>query len=165
MPDEVVELDAVPKSSVGGPLPIALGNEHHLVLAYLVENRPPDWDGSSTRVVDMDSPEPVARVTFTRPYAFTLGPPNDEALSGHPLADRGLRPYGAFEIRDSSWIDRLRTMNSVHPQHQDEAFAGYRHLIFTFHDSTFECVAEALSAEVVSGPLSQVVAALPQEFG
>lgn len=162
--DEVTQLDAVPQCAIGAPLPVVLGNELSLVLAYLVENRPSDWDGSSVRVVDMDSPRAVARVKFAKPHAFTLGPPNDEAFSGHLLANRGLHPYGAFEIQDSSWIDQLREMNSVHPQHRDEVFDGYRHFIFTFHDSTFECVAEALSAEVVGGPLSQVVAQLPQEL-
>jgi hypothetical protein len=50
----------------------------------------------------------VAVVRFDRPYAHMFGPPNDEAFHGHPLANRGLCPYAVFEVRDSSWLRRLR---------------------------------------------------------
>ncbi len=43
-----------------------------------------------------------AVISFRRHRAFTFGPPNDEAFSGHPLASRGLHPYGAFEMQHSS---------------------------------------------------------------
>jgi hypothetical protein len=45
--------------------------------------------------------------------AHTFGPSNDEAFSGHPLAARGLTPYGAFKIENSSWVRHLERMNSA----------------------------------------------------
>lgn len=82
---------------------------------------------------------------FTRVCAHFFGPPNDEALAGHPLAPRGLLPYRTFEVIDSSWIRALERMNRVHPLHNKERFGRrLRHPIFTFHDNTFECVAEGV---------------------
>jgi hypothetical protein len=74
-----------------------------------------------------------------------FGPPNDEAFSGHPLAPKGLAPYRVFEIDDSSWLRTLERMNSVHPYHRSEHFAVYKHFVFAFHDSTFECIAKQFS--------------------
>jgi hypothetical protein len=53
------------------------------------------------------SGEHYAIVKFIRPRAHYFGSPSDETLKGHPLADRGLGPYGVFEIRKSSWVRAL----------------------------------------------------------
>jgi hypothetical protein len=83
----------------------------------------------------------IVLVTFAQPYAHFFGPPNDEAFSGHPLSDRGLKPYGAYRVEDSSWVRQLERMNRVHEFHQPERFAALTHYVLAFHDSTFECVA------------------------
>ncbi len=49
-------------------------------------------------------------------------------------------------------------MNAVHDGHSPEQFAALRHYVFAFHDSTFECVAEGVTAEVRNGPLTRLVA-------
>ena len=85
--------------------------------------------------------ESAALVRFEFVRAVMFGPPNDEAFSGHPLADRGLPPYGAFEVLESSWIRRLERINAVHPNHRPEHFADDRHFVLAFHDEVFECVA------------------------
>src|SRR5580765_28621 len=111
--DKVLELQNAPQSSVGAPCPMILAGEGYLYLAYLIQDTPAGWDGSTVRVVAEDtSGEPVALVSFTHIYAHFFGPPNDEAFSGHPLASRGLRPYRVFEAQDSSWIRTLVRMNS-----------------------------------------------------
>ncbi len=157
--DTVQELTDVPQSSVGAPCPMILGGEGYLYLAYFLEEREPIWDGKTIRVVGEKSlDEPVALVRFTRVCAHMFGPPNDESFSGHPLASRGLRPYRVHEVRDSSWIRRLERMNSVHPFHRSERFAGDRHFIFAFHDSTFECVALEFSVSVHAGSVVEVLA-------
>jgi len=153
--DRVVEVDA-PQSSVGAPLPVVVAAEHRLLLAYLAEVSDPGWDGTTVRAVDVQADEPVVRVDFDWPTAHILGPPNDEAFSGHPLASRGLRPYGVFRVERSSWIRKLERMNRVHPHHNAESFDELLHFVFAFHDSTFECIARGFSSEVVSGPLSAV---------
>lgn len=120
--DEVHELTDVPQSSVGAPLPIVLASERRVLLAYLVQNRQQDWDGTTIRVVDHTTPgEPAALIEFMRPAAHFFGPPNDEAFTGHPLAARGLHPYGVFEIRASSWVRALERMNRVQPPSRSHA--------------------------------------------
>ncbi|GAB5534785.1 MAG: hypothetical protein Rubg2KO_10340 [Rubricoccaceae bacterium] len=146
--DRVIELADVPASAVGAPLPVVLGAELTCVVLYCTQNVPSGYDSTD---------ESVARVTFEMPYASRFGPPNDEAFAGHPLADRGLHPYGAFEVLESSWIRQLERMNSVHPSHRASMFERYRHFIFAFHDSTFECVAEGYSAEITTGSLQDVL--------
>lgn len=158
--DEVCELRDVPQSSIGAPVPTIVADEHRVVLAYYLQDRDPDWDGQTIRVVGpADSSEPLAIVRFAICYAHMFGPPNDEAFIGHPLASRGLHPYGAFEVRQSSWIRKLERMNSVHEDHRPEAFWKQRHLIFAFHDTTFECVCDDFDVTLSRG---SIASAIPQ---
>lgn len=87
------------------------------------------------------SGEQYAIVKFIRPRAHYFGSPSDETMNGHPLAERGLRPYGVFEVRKSSWVRALEQMNRGHPKHDASRFGALRHFVFTLHDNTFECVA------------------------
>jgi len=152
--DKVVELKDVPQSSIGAPCPLVLSNEGTLVLAYYVERRDEASDGKTVRSVGPESAgEIVSLVRFRLCYASLFGPPNDEAFSGHPLSKRGLRPYSANLIENSSWVRSLERMNSVHPYHKPELFDGYRHFIFAFHDSTFECVAQGYEISLKEGSL------------
>ncbi len=144
--DRVVELDGVPQSDVGAPEPIVLCDESKILLAYFMRNTEPGPLG-----------EHLALVEFNRYWSFMFGMPNDEAFAGHPLQSRGLHPYGAFQIDNSSWIRQLERMNSVHPYHDPESFKRYKHYIFAFHDSTFECVAEGFSVSEQKGPLASLL--------
>jgi hypothetical protein len=157
--DRVIELKSVPQSSVGAPIPVLLAGEHDVLLAYYLQDAPAGWDGATVRVVDADSEgEPVAVVKFRRCYAHMFGPPNDEAFSGHPLSARGLRPYAVFEVRESSWLRRLEEMNSVHPYHNRTRFMeNKRHFVFSFHDTTFECIADGFEIEVTNGSVKSMV--------
>ena len=156
--DVVVELDDAPKSSVGAPIPVVLAGEHDVLLAYYLDISA-GWDGETIRSVSPDSEgEPVAIVKFAACTAHMFGPPNDEAFTGHPLAERGLRPYAAFEVKNSSWIRKLERMNSVHPYHDKRRFLDKkRHFIFAFHDTTFECVAHGFTAELRTGSVRSMV--------
>ena len=163
--DKVIELKDAPQSSVGAPLPLVLCDERTLLLAYLIQDAPSNWDGSWVRGVDQASPnEPMALVEFSRFYAYCFGPPNDEAFHGHPLASRGLQPYGVFQIEDSSWIRQLERMNSVHPYHKPERFERLRHYVFAFHDSTFECIAESYIVTEHEGPLQAILAEMEKRL-
>jgi hypothetical protein len=156
--DKVIELEDVPPSSIGAPLPFVVSDEHNLFLAYLVEDTLSDWDGSSTRIVTpATGNEQISLIEFRRSHSFMFGSPNDEAFAGHPLASRGLHPYGAFQIKNSSWIRQLESMNSIHPYHKPERYMRLNHYIFAFHDSTFECVAEGYVASNFEGSLQDVL--------
>jgi hypothetical protein len=157
--DKVISLDGIPQSSTGAPLPVVLANEHALLLAYYTETSHTTWDGTNPRSISADATEdPVAVLDFGLARAHYLGPPNDEAFHGHPLASRGLSPYGAFEVQESSWIRILAEMNSVHPRHDPTLFALLRHFILSFHDSTFECIAKGFDVTIVGGPIVKAVA-------
>jgi hypothetical protein len=80
--DRVVEVTEVPRPSVGAPLPVALADEGRVLLAYLLDVPVPGWDGTWTRVVDLDTADPVVLVRFTGVVAWQWGPPNDEAFQG-----------------------------------------------------------------------------------
>lgn len=163
--DRVVEVSGVPAPDVGAPLPTVVASEQKLLLAYACNTVDPGWDGTTVRVVDRDTPDQlVALIKFGRPYAHCFGPPNDEAFSGHPLATRGLRPYSVSEIVSSSWIVGLEKMNSVHPNHDPARFDSYRHFVFAFHDSTFECVAESMSVEVEAGRVVEMTRRMADEL-
>lgn len=164
--DRLVSLSDVPQSSLGAPIPVIVADEHTVVLAYYLEERPPHWDGSTIRMVSPDTDgEPVAIVRFASSYAHMSGPPNDEAFRGHPLAERGLRPYQAFEVLHSSWIRKLERMNSVHPRHKPERFWELHHYVFAFHDSTFECACHGFSLTMIRGSLEAAILQMVKLLG
>ena len=156
--DRVITLRTAPLCDGGAPLPFVLAHENRLLLAYVLREPDPAWEGTTVEAVTPHtSGRAVAIVSFRRPYCHMFGPPNDEAFSGHPLADRGLKRYTVAEVERSSWIRGLEAMNAVHPYHKPEHFADYRHFIFAFHDSTFECVAEDFTVEVQHGSMRAAV--------
>jgi hypothetical protein len=165
--DTVVELSDCPRPDIGAPLPVVLADDYNLVLTYLVSEPDPNWDGSYVTVV---SPESEARlvaiVRFRRPYVHMFGPPNDEVFHGHPLAHRGLAAYSVSEVRDSSWLRQLERMNAVHERHDRARFmAARRHLVWAFHDSTLECIAEGFDVELQRGSIRSAMMRMIQLLG
>jgi len=150
------ELTSLPQCNVGSPSPQIFAHEQGLLLAYYVQPRPNNWGPDA-------QPEKYAIINFVRPQAHLFGPPNDEAINGHPLYGKGLGPYGTYRVPNSPWIRALEKMNSVHPRHQPTRYRQLSHYIFTFHDSTFECVAHSLSAQTVSS-IEAVKAEIAREF-
>ncbi len=158
--DVAVEIDDVPLPDSGAPLPHLYATESEIQIAYYVSESDSRWKVRQVKLWS-DSDELVAEdcfavVTCNAIYAHFFGPPNDEAFSGHPLSEKGLHPYGVFEVRESSWIQALAKMNSTHQSHSPEVFSQYRHFIISFHDSTFECVGQSLSFEIFNGDVSEV---------
>lgn len=153
--DKVIELEDVPQSSVGAPMPIVISSEYKTLIAYVLQDEP-NWDNPTTADFERIS-ESIAIIEFNFRLSLTFGSPNDEAFSGHPLSERGLRPYRVFEIENSSWIRNLEQMNSVHERHNPARFEGYKHFVFAFHDSTFECVAESFDVSRHEGSLESAL--------
>jgi hypothetical protein len=139
--DRVIELSGTPQADIGTPFPIVLVTDSRVSLAYYMTR---DTDDPSARPGVVPS-ESIALVRFEGVRAHYFGPPNDEALNGHPLYSRGLLPYAFSEVLDSSWLQSLVAMNAVHPHHEPRHFAGLRHLIFTFKENTFECISRGYS--------------------
>lgn len=159
--DRVFRLGGAPRSSVGAPLPLVVGNEYITCVSFYCQNTPPAWNGENARSVTPASEEPWAIVSFIECYAHFFGPPNDEAFAGHPLYSRGLMPYDAYIVGHSSWLRELERMNSIHPHHDRATFLrGQHHFILAFHDSTFECIASRYHVKRGAGPLTGTVAVM-----
>jgi hypothetical protein len=137
----------LPQSDPGAPEPVLLSSEHRAVLIYELAS-PLTWGAGGAAVV-----------RFEGVVAISFGPPNDEALEGHPLAPHGLKPYRAFEAAPSPWVAELERRNQVHPRHRPGHLAARRHIILTFHDSVFECVASAFTATTDQRDRPDLVAA------
>ena len=71
---------------------------------------------------------------------------------------------GTYARVHSSWLRGLERMNSVHQYHTAARFAGFRHFIFAFHDSTFECIAKSYTCELRRGSVASVAAMAPQTW-
>ncbi len=162
--DQVSELRELPPSSVGSPRPVLMADEYHgVVVAYYVQEQevwqtpPPKEPG--------DSDETIAIVRFRGCLVHMFGPPNDETFSGHPLFERGIRPYRMFRVENSSWIRKLERMNSVHSQHRPEHFFKKQHLIFAFHDSTFECICDSFDLTKMRGAIAKAIPEMVRLLG
>ncbi len=157
--DIVVESQEFPHFSVGAPCPAIIATEHEIKLVYYLSKTIANWDGLNAKRVDPAVTENYCGIIiFSQILAHMMGEPNDEALSGHRLYERGLGAYRVFEIHNSSWIDLYRRMNSVHPSHSDALFDGYKHFVFTFKDSCFECIAKKFDVEIAYGRPQQILA-------
>lgn len=163
--DTILRVTDVPQPSVITPSPMVVAGVHHIRLAYYLQNASGGLDGAGSRTAEKTIGEPVGLVEFSRTYAHMFGPPNADAFRGHPLAERGLEPYGVYEIWESSWLRRLVRMNAVHPAHRPEQFAAYHHFVFAFHDTTFECIARSYKSSVHTGSVAEVLErALKESF-
>lgn len=164
--DHPRKLSSLPQSSIGAPCPMLIADEHSLRIAfYLEEDRlTSEWASATALPPSVgDSDDLCAVVRFSMVYAHMFGPPNDEAFPAHPLASRGLYPYAAFEIVHSSWLRSLEKMNQIHPYHRPERFLRYKHFILSFHDTTFECLAESFDVSLRRGSVWRVLSTAANE--
>lgn len=121
--ERAVVLAEWPQPAAGAPQPRVLANDKSLSVCYRTDK------------------QQFAIIRFPLCTYLTFGAPNDEALSGHPLTKCGLTFYSVHEVYNSSLIHLLERRNSVHPRHNQVVFLkNSKHYIFTFHDSTLECV-------------------------
>jgi hypothetical protein len=150
----------------GAPLPHLLANGHRTYLLFYLADPDPSWDGTSTRVVHPGAADrvPLGVVEFHHAYSVKLGGPNDEAITGHPLSGKGLRPYAAHQVVNSRWITAQEQINSVHPSHRGGWHDRLNHYVFCFHDETLECLAESFTAEQHHGSPHEVISSLLARF-
>lgn len=146
----------------GAPLPVMLVSDQKTLLLFRVRVPNPAWDGSYATPVGLGDPESerLALAEFTRCASAKLGAPNDEVFHGHPLYGRGFEGGRALKVMDSPWLQELRSINEVHSEFRSDAWARRTHFILPFHDSTFECVAESFTVDVVCMPMAQALAEL-----
>jgi hypothetical protein len=139
----------LPLIEAGAPLPVLLTDETATVFVYRIAPADPAFDRMGPDEARLG--EPWAVVTAESCLAVTFGGPNDEALPGHRLHPLGLQYYASMEVLNSAWIAEMEMRNRVHRSHHAGLFAGHRHFILTFHDSTMEIVCRSLSGVVWRG--------------
>lgn len=120
--DRVVALKDVPRPDSRDPLPVVLAKDGSVILSYIA--------GRSLTVM----------ITFPFCAQHLFGMPGEKTLNLHPLAGRGLEPYGAYEVKDSSWVKAVKARYSGETR---------KHFVFTFRDTVFECVAVDLGVELI----------------
>jgi hypothetical protein len=121
--DQVQVLVDWPQPNAGAPEPKIYAEDGRFLLLYLTQD------------------ETFAVAEFPLCHQFIFGHPNDEVLQSHPLMKKGLEYYSVHRIENSSRLLALEKSNSVHHRHNAESYLkNKRHYIFTFHDSTLECV-------------------------
>jgi len=154
--DRVEQATDLPLPSAGAPLPVLVADDAGAVILLFHAS---ERDGAAS------VNEAIAIVRFSGCIAHLLGPPNDEALTGHPLAACGLTPYGVFRVQGSSWVKGLERMNRVHPLHRPEVYREHSHYVYTFHDSVFECVAKGATAIVRVQARGAAIEEIAREIG
>ncbi|WP_143822972.1 hypothetical protein [Mucilaginibacter sp. MD40] len=145
---QIVEITGAFSMDTGAPEPFLVSNENKVGLLFHAAEED-EYLNTATAYLPL-----LVISKFSKCLKFSLGSPNDETLSGHPLYKHGLNSYGLFEVKGSPLIDDLKAINSVHPYYNKELYEAARHFIITFHDSTFECVAESYQVTVKRAPVA-----------
>ena len=159
--DSVRLLEDAPQPSVTAPSQAVYATGERLLVAYYVQ----DTGGNYAETVTPNLGAgmigfPVAVINFVEPVAHMFCPPAAEVLSRHPLAERGLEPFGVYEVRDSSWVRQLARLS---PAHKVERTAAARHYVFTFYDQVFECAARGFNCVLRFGSVAEVLQCVLKE--
>ena len=144
--DEVELLTNIPWPEAGASMPIVFSSENRIIVSYFPSSR-----NVKLNQLIQSFENPFIIIKFLKYDSYMFGAPNDEALGGHPLAKRGLEPYGVHIVHNSSWIRKLERNNSIHPKHQPGSYHDLHHYIITFQDSTLECTSQDIEYAVVEG--------------
>ncbi len=158
----VVELDVGchPEGGVSGA--VLLQTEGFAVLLFNAMSNAKNASGRC-------EPLGTAVAEFKRLRLTRFGGPNDEGLPEHPLYPHGLSTLGycICEVEHSVWANEVGARNEASARRIaggrfDRAYSGARfvprHFLFSFHDSTFECLADELSVRVSQEPFAATLA-------
>jgi len=102
---------------------------------------------------------PLALLRFKGLFALRWGPPNDE-LRGYLTPPR---PNHPVEVVNSPWILELECANGPHDRHVPDWFAGLRHFVIPFHDTTFECLADGYVVALRHAPIHEALPDLARD--
>ncbi len=84
------------KCDAGAPMPHLMVNDNRALLAFLLSEPDPAWDGSYVTIKSPadDRPEALGLVEFDHCISARLGAPNDEVFEGPRSTERDLKPTG-----------------------------------------------------------------------
>lgn len=147
--DRIVELDlgVVPEAAVSGAVCLQTARGTFLTFNAM------RWAGRMGPYGPILDDAGTAIVGFPGCLVSRFGYPNDEARWKIPrYAGLG---YGIYEVLNSTWSDEVRRLNT-YAFPTTEWGRALRHFVLTFHDDTFECLAEDLTLEVSTDPYDLV---------
>ena len=82
----------------------------------------------------------------------SLGAPNDEAIAGHRLYDKGIREVlWAGGVEQSELVKSLEQQNRVHARHVPTRYDDLEHHVVLLKEGVVEVVARALTIERHAG--------------
>ncbi|WP_346275448.1 hypothetical protein [Pseudonocardia sp.] len=101
-------------------------------------------------------------LVWTGAQFASIGAPNDEAISGHRLYDKGLSEImWAGVVRESQLVDQLERQNRVHPAHHSSTYSPLTHHVLPLKEAVIEVVARNLAIQRHDGAtLDAAVAAV-----
>ncbi|HZC70883.1 MAG TPA: hypothetical protein VE442_09330 [Jatrophihabitans sp.] len=123
---------------------------------------------SGTTVLALDAHQDDADqrcvvLVWTGVASASMSAPNDEAISGHRLYDKGLddvRWVGV--VRESELVADLERRSRAQPGHTPARYERLVHHVVLLKECTVEVVAELLSRDRIAGPTAAAAAqALP----
>lgn len=140
------------------PLELAVSWEPNAPEAILISN---DLGVTSLAVrADVDDLDQRCVVFVWRgTRSASMTPPNDEALAGHCLYDKGLRGAPAGVVQNSALVSELERQNRVHPAHNARSLARLTHHVLSLKESVIEVVARTLTVERHHGSTMTAAAA------
>ena len=101
--EQMIEIASIPQSSIGAPIPTVLASEGKVLISFALEDIQLSQNESSENFNRKSTKNTrIAVIEFACPSMHIFGLPGDEAISGHPLAKHGLKPYSYFEVMGSS---------------------------------------------------------------
>jgi len=133
----------------GTPRPQLMANDGQAFLAFRLKEPRIQSDSGDTSVKGPKNEVPQAwgLVEFCGCISTRFGSPNDEVFEGHSLWGKGLEFYEAQRVVNSRWIREIETINKIHSMYNPVTWLELNHLVFWFHDSSFECIARAWKTE------------------
>jgi hypothetical protein len=155
-------IDIGPRWDTGAPLPHLISNGSRAFVVCRAHQPDPHWDGTCVTMVSPADTHPSLLVVIEMWGCsdIRLGGPSDEAISGHPLHDKGLAGYQAHKVFNSAWIEERIKVHSVHPQHSEAPFRELHHYALLFHDEMLEVLAEGIESRAVEGTMRGILESL-----
>ena len=96
--------------------------------------------GSHAAVLTFGFTAETTQVMFRHPAGVRYSDVNDEVIEAHPLAGRGLKPYGTFIVVNSRWLEELRACHSVHRQYDEARWMASQHYMLCLKDCLYEVI-------------------------
>jgi hypothetical protein len=154
-----VRIDFPVQWDTGAPLPHLFINDYCAYLSFYIYEPDPKWDGTYVNVVNPSdkAPASLALVEFKSCSIAKLGAPNDEAFYGHPLEGKGLEGYAPLVVKNSKWLEEIKSINKVHEYYKEEHWLNRNHYLFGFHDSTFECIADSFEVSLYNTNMASLM--------